>query len=100
MITLEPVQVLTITVPRVRRILDFLLPGLSRRNRSGHSLADRNLAMKAFVNRRANHIRGLHLGSAVQYFSPPVFPARLRRKAIRSRYIATRPLNFCPIIGP
>ncbi len=49
MITLPPVQVLTITVPRVRRILDFLLPGLSRRNRSGHSLADRNLAMKAFT---------------------------------------------------
>src|SRR6266849_1284127 len=49
MITLPPVQVLTITVPRVRRILDFLLPGLSRRNRSGHSLADRNLAMTAFT---------------------------------------------------
>ncbi len=47
MITLPPVQVLTITVPRVRRILDFLLPGLGRRNRSGHSVADRNLAMKA-----------------------------------------------------
>jgi len=30
-------------VPRVRRLLDFLLPGLSSRNR----LADRNLAMWA-----------------------------------------------------
>jgi|SRR5579864_2476157 len=37
----------TITVPRVRRILDFLLHGRSRRNRPGHALADRNLAMKA-----------------------------------------------------